>query len=152
MTIANMSIEAGGRAGMMAPDETTFVYIEGRPGAPADFDAAIERWRAYATDDGAAFDREVTVDLAGVAPQVSWGTNPSQVAPITGVVPEPADETDERALRYMDLRPGTPLSDIAVDRVFLGSIDSGAADGTMLARQIPAGEEPEGLKKPEPAP
>ena len=98
MTIANMSIEAGGRAGMMAPDDTTFAYLEGRPGAPADFDAAIERWRAYATDAGAAFDREVTVDLADVAPQVSWGTNPSQVAPITGTVPEPADETDERAL------------------------------------------------------
>ena len=76
MTIANMSIEAGGRAGMMAPDDTTFAYLEGRPGAPADFDAAIERWRAYATDDGAAFDREVTVDLADVAPQVSWGHEP----------------------------------------------------------------------------
>jgi len=121
MTIANMSIEAGGRAGMMAPDDTTFAYLEGRPGAPADFGAAIERWRAYATDDGAAFDREVTVDLADVAPQVSWGTNPSQVAPITGTVPEPADETDERALQYMGLAAGTPLREIAVDRVFLGS-------------------------------
>src|SRR5207344_2323499 len=80
MTIANMSIEAGGRAGMIAPDDTTFAYLEGRPGAPADFDAAVERWRAYASDADAAFDREVTVDLAGVAPQVSWGTNPSQVA------------------------------------------------------------------------
>ena len=121
MTIANMSIEAGGRAGMIAPDETTFAYLEGRPGAPADFEAAVERWRGYGSDAGATFDREVTVDLADVAPQVSWGTNPSQVAPITGTVPEPGDETDERALAYMGLAAGTPLREITVDRVFLGS-------------------------------
>src|SRR5262245_23010388 len=101
LTIANMSIEAGARAGMIAPDDTTFAHIEGRPGAPRDFAAAVERWRGYVTDEGAAFDRTVTVDLGDIVPQVSWGTNPSQVAPITGVVPEPADETDERALRYM---------------------------------------------------
>ena len=136
MTIANMSIEAGGRAGMMAPDDTTFAYLEGRPGAPADFDAAIERWRAYATDDGAAFDREVTVDLADVAPQVSWGTNPSQVAPITGTVPEPADETDERALEYMGLAAGTPLREIAVDRVFLGSCTNARIEDLRAAADI----------------
>jgi 3-isopropylmalate/(R)-2-methylmalate dehydratase large subunit len=136
MTIANMSIEAGGRAGMMAPDDTTFAYLEGRPGAPADFDAAIESWRAYATDDGAAFDREVTVDLADVAPQVSWGTNPSQVAPITGTVPEPADETDERALQYMGLAAGTPLREIAVDRVFLGSCTNARIEDLRAAADI----------------
>ena len=136
MTIANMSIEAGGRAGMMAPDDTTFAHLEGRPGAPADFDAAIERWRAYATDDGAAFDREVTVDLADVAPQVSWGTNPSQVAPITGTVPEPADETDERALEYMGLAAGTPLREIAVDRVFLGSCTNARIEDLRAAADI----------------
>jgi len=139
MTIANMSIEAGGRAGMMAPDETTFAYIEGRPGAPADFDAAVERWRGYRSDEGAAFDREVTVDLAGVAPQVSWGTNPSQVAPITGTVPEPASETDERALQYMGLTAGTPLSEIRVDRVFLGSCTNARIEDLRAAAEIVRG-------------
>src|ERR671934_1529103 len=145
MTIANMSIEAGARAGMMAPDDTTFAYLKGRPGAPAEYEAAVERWRGYASDEGAAFDREVTVDLAGVVPQVSWGTNPSQVAPITGVVPEPRDETDERALAYMDLRPGTPLRAIAVDRVFLGSCtnarieDLRTAAGVVRGRRVAAG-------------
>jgi 3-isopropylmalate/(R)-2-methylmalate dehydratase large subunit len=145
MTIANMSIEAGGRAGMIAPDDTTFAYLEGRPGAPADFDAAVERWRGYASDPDAAFDREVTVDLAGVAPQVSWGTNPSPVAPITGAVPEPGDETDERALAYMGLTAGTPLREITVDRVFLGSCtnarieDLRAAAAVVRGRRVSAG-------------
>jgi 3-isopropylmalate/(R)-2-methylmalate dehydratase large subunit len=145
MTIANMSIEAGGRAGMIAPDDTTFAYLERRPGAPADFDAAVERWRGYASDPDAAFDREVTVDLAGVAPQVSWGTNPSQVAPITGAVPEPGDETDERALAYMGLTAGTPLREITVDRVFLGSCtnarieDLRAAAAVVRGRRVSAG-------------
>jgi 3-isopropylmalate/(R)-2-methylmalate dehydratase large subunit len=139
MTIANMSIEAGGRAGMMAPDDTTFAYLEGRPGAPADFDAAVERWRGYASDEGAAFDTEVTVDLADVAPQVSWGTNPSQVAPITGAVPEPADETDERALAYMGLTAGTPLREIAVDRVFLGSCTNARIEDLRSAADVVRG-------------
>ena len=139
MTIANMSIEAGGRAGMIAPDDTTFAYLEGRPGAPADFDAAVERWRAYASDADAAFDREVTVDLAGVAPQVSWGTNPSQVAPITGTVPEPGDETDERALAYMGLTAGTPLQEITVDRVFLGSCTNARIEDLRAAAEIVRG-------------
>ncbi len=145
MTIANMSIEAGGRAGMIAPDETTFAYLEGRPGAPADFEAAVERWRGCGSDAGATFDREVTVDLADVAPQVSWGTNPSQVAPITGTVPEPGDETDERALAYMGLAAGTPLREITVDRVFLGSCtnarieDLRAAADVVRGRRVSAG-------------
>ena len=139
LTIANMSIEAGARAGMIAPDDTTFAHIEGRPGAPQDFAAAVERWRGYVTDEGATFDRTVTVDLGNIVPQVSWGTNPSQVAPITGVVPEPADETDERALRYMDLRPGTPLSDIAVDRVFLGSCTNSRIEDLRAAAAIVEG-------------
>jgi 3-isopropylmalate/(R)-2-methylmalate dehydratase large subunit len=139
MTIANMSIEAGGRAGMMAPDDTTFAYIEGRPGAPADFETAVERWRGYASDDGAQFDREVTIDLAEVVPQVSWGTNPGQVAPITGTVPEPADETDERALHYMGLTAGTPLSDIRVDRVFLGSCTNARIEDLRAAAEVVRG-------------
>ena len=139
MTIANMSIEAGGRAGMIAPDETTFAYLEGRPGAPADFDASVERWRGYASDAGATFDREVTVDLAGVAPQVSWGTNPSQVAPITGAVPEPGDETDERALAYMGLAAGTPLQEITVDRVFLGSCTNARIEDLRAAAEVVRG-------------
>ena len=113
MTVANMSIEAGARAGMIAPDDTTFAYMEGRPGVPADFAEAVERWRGLASDQGATFDTTVVVDVPALAPQVSWGTNPGQVAPITGAVPEPADESDERALTYMDLRPGTPMSEIA---------------------------------------
>ena len=139
MTIANMSIEAGGRAGMIAPDETTFAYLEGRPGAPADFAAAVERWRRYPTDEGAAFDREVTLALAGVAPQVSWGTNPGQVAPITGTVPEPADETDERALAYMGLAAGMPLQEIAVDRVFLGSCTNARIEDLRAAADVVRG-------------
>ena len=139
MTIANMSIEGGGRAGMMAPDDTTFAYLEGRPGAPADFDAAVERWRAYVSDEGAVFDREVTVDLAEIAPQVSWGTNPSQVAPITGAVPDPASETDERALAYMGLTAGTPLREIRVDRVFLGSCTNARIEDLRAAADIVRG-------------
>jgi len=139
LTVANMSIEAGARAGMIAPDDTTFAHLEGRPGAPKDLDAAVERWRRYVTDAGATYDRTVTIELDGIAPQVSWGTNPSQVAPITGVVPEPADETDERALRYMDLRPGTPLAEIPVDRVFLGSCTNSRIEDLRAAAAIVEG-------------
>jgi 3-isopropylmalate/(R)-2-methylmalate dehydratase large subunit len=139
MTIANMSIEAGARAGMIAPDDTTFAYMEGRPGVPADFDAAADGWRELGTDDGAMFDRVVEVDVPALAPQVSWGTNPGQVAPITGTIPEPADESDERALTYMDLRPGTPLSEIAIDRVFLGSCTNARIEDLRAAAEIVRG-------------
>ncbi|HEY0388279.1 MAG TPA: 3-isopropylmalate dehydratase large subunit [Gaiellales bacterium] len=139
MTIANMSIEAGARAGMIAPDDTTFAYMEGRPGLPSDVDAAVDRWRELVTDPGASFDRLVEVDVPSLAPQVSWGTNPGQVAPITGAVPAPADESDERALAYMDLRPGTPLSEIAIDRVFLGSCTNARIEDLRAAAEVVRG-------------
>jgi 3-isopropylmalate/(R)-2-methylmalate dehydratase large subunit len=136
MTVCNMSIEAGARAGMIAPDETTVAYLEGRPAAPADLDAAAAAWHGLASDPGAAFDRTVTIDLAGVAPQVSWGTNPGQVVPITGAVPEPRDEVDARALEYMDLRPGTPMREIRVDRVFLGSCTNSRIEDLRAAARL----------------
>jgi 3-isopropylmalate/(R)-2-methylmalate dehydratase large subunit len=121
MTVCNMTIEGGGRAGMIAPDETTFAWMEGRPGAPEDLDAAVGAWRELRTDEGAAFDRDVTIDAAELSPQVTWGTNPGMVVPVTDSVPEPRTETEQRALQYMDLRPGTPIQDIRLDRVFIGS-------------------------------
>jgi 3-isopropylmalate/(R)-2-methylmalate dehydratase large subunit len=145
LTICNMSIEAGARAGLIAPDDTTFEFLAGRPGVPADFDAAVQRWRGLISDPGAAHDRTVHIDLADIAPQVSWGTNPAQVVPITGRVPEPRDEVDRRALDYMDLRPGTPMREIAIDRVFVGSCTNGriedlrAAAGVVGGRRVAAG-------------
>jgi len=123
MTVCNMSIEAGARAGTIAPDDTTFAYLEGRPHAPkgADWERALERWRSLATDAEAAFDDEVTLDAAALRPHVSWGTNPGQTVTIDDAVPEPVDESAERALAYMGLRPGTPMRDIVVDTVFIGS-------------------------------
>src|SRR3712207_4314422 len=121
MTVCNMTIEGGGRAGMIAPDDTTFEWVEGKPAAPEDFDRAVEEWRSLRTDDGAAFDREVDVDASKLSPQVTWGTTPEMVAPVTGAVPEPRSEGEERALVYMDLKAGTPIQDIALDRVFIGS-------------------------------
>ena len=128
MTICNMTIEGGGRAGMVAPDEKTFEYIRGKPGAPDDFDAALERWRQLPTDEGASFDTEVEVDAAALSPMVTWGTTPGMVVQVTDAVPDPtamdspADrETAERALAYMDLRPGTPITEIPLDRIFIGS-------------------------------
>ena len=121
MTICNMTIEGGGRAGMIAPDETTFEWVEGRAGAPKDFEAALARWRELPTDDGASFDAEVEVDAASLSPMVTWGTNPGQVVEVTGAVPEPESETEERALRYMDLEPGRAIREIELDRVFIGS-------------------------------
>jgi 3-isopropylmalate/(R)-2-methylmalate dehydratase large subunit len=128
MTICNMTIEGGGRAGMIAPDETTFDYIRGKPGAPEDFDAAIERWSALPTDEGASFDTEVEIDAAEISPMVTWGTTPGMVVQVTDAVPDPdrmdapADrEAAERALAYMDLRPGTPITEIPLDRIFIGS-------------------------------
>jgi 3-isopropylmalate/(R)-2-methylmalate dehydratase large subunit len=151
MTICNMSIEAGARAGMMAPDETTFAWLEGRPRVPAGekWDATLGRWRALRTDVGATFDRSVKLDVERLAPQVTWGTNPGMVADITGRVPAPGDfasDADrravERALQYMGLVAGTPLEGLAVDRVFIGSCtnarleDLRAAAGVVRGRRV----------------
>ena len=134
MTICNMSIEAGARAGMIAPDETTFEYVKGRPHAPQgkDWDEAVEYWRTLRTDDDATFDAEVVIDADELEPFVTWGTNPGQGLPLSAAVPAPedfVDETDryaaERALEYMDLVPGMPLKDIKVDTVFMGSCTNG---------------------------
>ncbi|MEX2202842.1 MAG: 3-isopropylmalate dehydratase large subunit [Actinomycetota bacterium] len=123
MTVCNMSIEAGARAGMVAPDDTTFTWLETKPHAPkgADWESALDDWRTLPTDAMAAFDREVSIDASGLRPHVSWGTNPGQTVTIEDVVPEPADETAERALAYMALSPGTPMREIRPDTIFIGS-------------------------------
>jgi 3-isopropylmalate/(R)-2-methylmalate dehydratase large subunit len=148
MTLCNMSIEAGSRVGMVAPDETTIAYVRGRPLAPtgAAWDAAEAYWRSLATDPDARFDREVGLDVSSLSPHVSWGTNPGETAPVSGVVPDPAAEADpvrrekmERSLRYMDLAPGTPLNSIAIDRVFIGSCTNGRIEDLRLAASVVAG-------------
>ena len=148
MTVCNMSIEAGARAGMVAPDDTTFAYLEGRPGAPqgAAWERALDRWRALRSDEDAVFDREVEIDVAALPPQVTWGTNPGMVAPVDGRVPDPGDlaEADERgaaerALSYMALEPGTPIEDIHVDRVFIGSCTNACIEDLRLAAAVVAG-------------
>ena len=128
MTICNMSIEAGARAGMIAPDETTFEYLRGREHVPVDFDAAVERWRQLPSDEGAVYDRVEIFDAADIAPQITWGTNPGQVVRVDSVVPAPDQFGDpverkscEQALEYMDLKPGQPIEQISIDRVFIGS-------------------------------
>jgi 3-isopropylmalate/(R)-2-methylmalate dehydratase large subunit len=145
LTICNMSIEAGARAGMVAPDETTFAYLHGRPYAPkgADWDTALAYWGTFASDADAQFDREVSLDAAEVAPMVTWGTSPEAAAPITERVPDPASVPDaarrqsmERALAYMDLRPGMPLSDIAIDRVFIGSCTNSRIEDLRAAATV----------------
>ncbi|MEJ5914930.1 3-isopropylmalate dehydratase large subunit [Pseudokineococcus sp. 1T1Z-3] len=145
MTICNMSIEAGARAGMVAPDETTFAYLAGRDHAPtgADWDAALAHWRTLATDEDAEFDAEVVLDAADLEPFVTWGTNPGQGLPLSGVVPDPDAMGDEgqaaaarRALAYMDLAPGTPLRDIGVDAVFLGSCTNGRIEDLRAAAEV----------------
>ncbi|HUA47327.1 MAG TPA: 3-isopropylmalate dehydratase large subunit [Solirubrobacteraceae bacterium] len=118
MTVCNMTIEGGGRAGMVAPDETTFEWVIGRPGAPAEVPA---EWRELRTEDGATFEKEVEVDASALSPMVTWGTNPGMVVPVTDAVPEPQSDQDERALDYMGLEPGTPIEEITLDRVFIGS-------------------------------
>jgi 3-isopropylmalate/(R)-2-methylmalate dehydratase large subunit len=128
MTICNMTIEGGGRAGMIAPDEVTFEYMSGRPGVPDDFDAAVEHWRGLPTEPGASFDREVEIAAASLSPMVTWGTTPGMVVEVTDSVPDPSRfespsdrESAERALTYMALQPGTPMREIPLDRVFIGS-------------------------------
>ena len=148
MTICNMSIEGGARAGMIAPDEVTFDYLAGRPHAPVGegWEAAVEYWRSLRTDDDAVFDTEVVLKAADIEPFVTWGTNPGQGLPISADIPDPesiADETQRRAARraleYMDLTPGTPLRDIKVDTVFLGSCTNGRIEDLRAAAEIVQG-------------
>jgi 3-isopropylmalate/(R)-2-methylmalate dehydratase large subunit len=145
MTVSNMSIEWGARAGLIAADETTYRFLEGRPGVQGTFEAAVERWSHYTTDDDATFDREVVVDASRLAPQITWGTNPGQTAPITGSVPAPNDEDEQRALDYMGLKAGAALAGTPVDRVFIGSCTNGrlgdlrAAAGVVRGRKVAAG-------------
>jgi 3-isopropylmalate/(R)-2-methylmalate dehydratase large subunit len=139
MTICNMTIEGGGRAGMVAPDDTTFEWVEGKPAAPDDFGEAVERWRELHTDDGASFDREVNIDATRIAPQVTWGTTPEMVAPVTASVPEPTSEGHERALTYMGLEAGTPIQEIALDRVFIGSCTNSRIGDLRAAASVIGG-------------
>jgi 3-isopropylmalate/(R)-2-methylmalate dehydratase large subunit len=139
MTVCNMTIEGGGRAGMVAPDDTTFAWVEGRPGAPEDLDGAVERWRGLRSDDGASFDRDVVVDAGALTPMVTWGTNPGQVVGVTEAVPDPQSEGEERALQYMDLRPGTPVEEIRLDRVFIGSCTNSRIGDLRAAARVAAG-------------
>jgi 3-isopropylmalate/(R)-2-methylmalate dehydratase large subunit len=148
MTICNMSIEAGARAGMVAPDDTTFSYLEGRPAAPRglEWERALDRWRELRTEDDATFDHEVTLDVSQLKPQVTWGTNPGMVAPFDGAVPDPGDYDDpaerdavERALRYMDLAPGTPLVEVQIDKVFIGSCTNARIEDLRIAAQVASG-------------
>jgi 3-isopropylmalate/(R)-2-methylmalate dehydratase large subunit len=145
MTVCNMSIEAGARAGLIAPDETTFAFLEGRPHAPRGqaWEAALEYWQSLPTDPGATFDKEVVIDAAALVPYVSWGTNPGQVVGIDDAVPDPDSFTEPnqreaaaRALQYMALRPGTPIRDIAIDTVFLGSCTNSRMEDLRLAAGI----------------
>jgi 3-isopropylmalate/(R)-2-methylmalate dehydratase large subunit len=145
MTICNMSIEAGARAGMIAPDQTTFDYVEGREHAPRgdEWDEAVAYWKTLFTDDDATFDAEVTINAASLSPFVTWGTNPGQGLPLSANVPSPEDAKDdvdrvaiERALEYMDLTPGTPLRDVAIDTVFIGSCTNGRIEDLRVAADI----------------
>jgi 3-isopropylmalate/(R)-2-methylmalate dehydratase large subunit len=145
MTVCNMSIEAGARAGLIAPDQTTFDYLEGRDRAPqgAEWDAAVAYWRTLVTDDDAVFDEVVTIDAATLSPFVTWGTNPGQGVPLSASVPSPADYVDEqdrtaaeRALEYMGLAAGTPMKDIPVDTVFIGSCTNGRIEDLRAAAQV----------------
>jgi len=133
MTVCNMTIEGGGRAGMIAPDETTFDWVIGRPGAP---EAVPDDWRDLRTDDGAEFDKEVAVDAAALSPMVTWGTNPGMVVPVTGTVPDPHSDQDERALEYMALEPGTPIEQIKLDRVFIGSCTNSRIGDLRAAAEV----------------
>ena len=150
MTLCNMSIEAGARAGMVAPDDITFDYVEGRTHAPhgAEWDAAVAYWRTLRTDDDATFDAEVVIKASELSPFVTWGTNPGQGVPQSAVVPSPDDAADEvervsieRALEYMGLTPGTPMRDVAIDTVFLGSCTNGRIEDLRVAADILRGQQ-----------
>jgi 3-isopropylmalate/(R)-2-methylmalate dehydratase large subunit len=145
MTVCNMSIEAGARAGMIAPDETTFAYLKGRPRAPQGeaFETAVAQWRELATDEGATFDETVEIDASVLEPWVTWGTNPGMSIPVTGTIPGPDSgassddqEAMQRALEYMDLTPGTPLKEVSIDRVFLGSCTNARIDDLRAAASV----------------
>jgi 3-isopropylmalate/(R)-2-methylmalate dehydratase large subunit len=143
MTICNMTIEGGGRAGMIAPDETTIEWVRGRDGAPEDFEAAAARWRSLPTEEGAGFDTEIEVDAGEISPMVTWGTNPGMVCEVTDSVPDPAQmespadrEAAERALAYMGLEPGTPMTEIAPERVFIGSCTNSRIEDLREAAQM----------------
>src|SRR3712207_4092863 len=148
MTVCNMSIEWGAKAGLVAPDQTTFDYIEGRPEAPtgADWDAAVAHWRTLVTDPDATFDEEIVLDAAELTPFVTWGTNPGQGVPLGATVPGPEDFADEgdrvaaeKALTYMALEPGTPMREVAVDTVFVGSCTNGRIEDLRLAAEVISG-------------
>jgi 3-isopropylmalate/(R)-2-methylmalate dehydratase large subunit len=148
LTICNMSIEGGARAGLIAPDDTTFAYLEGRPAAPtgAEWERTLDRWRELRTDEDAVFDREVEIDVSDLEPQVTWGTTPGMVAPVGASVPDPSELGDpderaaaERALVYMALEPGTPLQEIALDRVFIGSCTNARIEDLRDAAAIVRG-------------
>ncbi len=143
MTVCNMSIEAGARAGMIAPDEKTYEYLRGREFAPADFEAAVERWRELPSDPGAKYDRVEIFSAADIVPQVTWGTNPGQVAPVTSSVPNPTELADDNerksaasALEYMGLKPGTPLTALEIDRVFIGSCTNSRIEDLRAAAAV----------------
>jgi 3-isopropylmalate/(R)-2-methylmalate dehydratase large subunit len=149
MTLCNMTIEGGARAGLVAPDETTFAYVAGRPRAPkaGGFESAVQYWKTLKSDDDARFDIEIALDARDIAPMVTWGTSPEQALPVTGKVPDPADFSDEnkragaeRALAYMDLKPGTPLASVKIDRVFIGSCTNGRIEDLRAAAAIAKGK------------
>ncbi|HEX3617245.1 MAG TPA: 3-isopropylmalate dehydratase large subunit [Solirubrobacteraceae bacterium] len=136
MTVCNMTIEGGGRAGMIAPDQTTFDYVIGRPAAPA---SVPDDWRDLHTEEGADFDRELTIDCADISPMVTWGTTPGMVVGVADAVPEPAGEQDERALEYMGLAGGTPIEQIKLDRVFIGSCTNSRIGDLRAAAEVVSG-------------
>jgi 3-isopropylmalate/(R)-2-methylmalate dehydratase large subunit len=149
MTVCNMSIEAGARAGLIAPDQKTFDYIKGRPMAPQgdDWDKAVAYWSSLPSDEGATYDTEISLKAEDIAPNVTWGTSPQDVIPITGIVPDPANENDpnirasmERALKYMDLKPGTPIKDVSVDKVFIGSCTNGRIEDLREVARVSEGK------------